>query len=97
MRHDQMPEGHPEKRPQPIATLTLYATPTGDQDDDGTPDHHIHGEMRVSGHVHSDDEAGEVFEVLRGMFEKVLNSRSSTIVVPVPACSCGNHDGGDDR
>lgn len=87
-RIDGMPEGHPEKQPVTLATLTLYGSgdPAGD-------DFMAWGELRVAGPVAA-DQVDHVLSTVRGMLRKVLE-QDPTVVETECACGRCSATGGD--
>lgn len=87
-RLDGMPEGHPEKQPSKLATLTLYASgdPTGG-------DVMAWGELTIAGPVPA-DQVEHVQTTVRAMLRKVLES-DPTVVETECACGRCGTTGGD--
>lgn len=90
-RPDGLPEGHPEKGPVPIASLTIYSASTDPMD----PGFNVYGDMRILVPV-SQDNAAETLEVVRNIMGKILRSDNvTTAVMHRPGCGCDGHEGGD--
>lgn len=83
-RVDGMPEGHPEKRPLKLATLTLYAA-FDDQDNVLG----VSGELTIGPIppvLATDETTAQVIQ----MMHRSLDSKTQmTAVLPAPSCSCG--------
>ncbi|WP_162786784.1 hypothetical protein [Janibacter anophelis] len=80
-RADGMPEGHPEKRPVPMATLTLFASSVDPSD----PTFTAWGEVKIVGSYLA-SEVDEVVPLVQDLFRQVLAQDPTVLETE---CTCG--------
>lgn len=88
-RADGMPEGHPERRPVPMATLTLFVS----SQDPTDPNFSAWGEVSIRG-AFPRDEVDEVVPLVQDLFRQVL-AQDPTVLETECTCGACRAKGGD--